>query len=99
PSPCSLRFPYTTLFRSLAPRERVILGAGALVLILVLAYVLIWEPLAQQRQQIREDISALSADLAWMQQVAPQVRRRAAQQVSQPDRKSTRLNSSHVKSS
>lgn len=68
----------------LAPRERVILCAGALVLILVLAYVLIWEPLAQQRQQIREDISALSADLAWMQQVAPQVRRRAAQQASQP---------------
>lgn len=68
----------------LAPRERVILGGGVLVLALVLAYLMVWEPLAQKRQQLRDDISALSADLAWMRQVAPQVRRRAAQQVSQP---------------
>lgn len=68
----------------LAPRERVILGGGALVLVLVLLYLLVWEPVAQQRQQLRADISALSADLAWMQQVAPQVKRRASQQINQP---------------
>lgn len=68
----------------LAARERVMLGGGGLVLALVLLYLLIWEPLAAQRQQLRADISALSADLAWMQQVAGQVKRRAAQQGNQP---------------
>lgn len=68
----------------LAPRERLIMGGGAVVLLLVLLYLLVWEPLAKQRQQVRADISALSADLAWMQQVASQVKRRAAQQGTQP---------------
>ncbi len=67
----------------LAPRERVILGGGALVLVLVLLYLMIWEPLAKQREQVRADIVGLSADLAWMQQVAGQVKRRAARQDTQ----------------
>lgn len=66
----------------LAPRERVIMGGGALVLAAVLIYLLILEPVAKQRERVRADISALSADLAWMQQVAGQVKRRAAQQGS-----------------
>lgn len=67
----------------LAPRERLIVGGGSVVLMLVLIYLLIWEPIANKREQIRTDISALSADLAWMQQVAGQVKRRAAQQGNQ----------------
>lgn len=67
----------------LAPRERLIVGGGSVVLMLVLIYVLIWEPIANKREQVRTDISALSADLAWMQQVAGQVKRRAAQQGNQ----------------
>ena len=67
----------------LAPRERVILGGGGIVLALVLIYLMIWEPIATKREQVRADISALSADLAWMQQVAGQVKRRAAQQGNQ----------------
>lgn len=68
----------------LAPRERVILGAGSLVLAVVVIYLMIWEPMVSKRQQVRADISALSADLAWMQQVERQVKRRAAQQSDQP---------------
>ncbi|PRB83835.1 type II secretion system protein GspM [Pseudomonas sp. MYb185] len=67
----------------LAPRERVILGAGVAVLVLLLLWLAIWEPLAKKRESLRTDISALSADLAWMQQVAGQVKRRAAQQQTQ----------------
>lgn len=67
----------------LAPRERIIVGGGALALVLVLIYLMLWEPLAKHRQQVRADISALSADLAWMQQVASQVKRRGAQQNTQ----------------
>ena len=68
----------------LAPRERVILGAGSLVLAVVVIYLMIWEPMVSTRQQVRADISALSADLAWMQQVERQVKRRAAQQGDPP---------------
>lgn len=68
----------------LAPRERVILSAGSVVLALILIYLMIWEPVVSKREQARADISALSTDLAWMQQVASQVRRRAAQQGDQP---------------
>ena len=68
----------------LAPRERVILAAGSLVLAVVVIYLMIWEPMVSKRQQVRADISALSADLAWMQQVERQVKRRAAQQSDQP---------------
>lgn len=68
----------------LAPRERVILGAGGLILALVIIYLMIWEPMISKREALRADISALSADLAWMQQVAGQVKRRAARQGGQP---------------
>ena len=67
----------------LAPRERLIVGGGSVVLMLVLIYLMIWEPIANKREQVRTDISALSADLVWMQQVAGQVKRRAAQQGNQ----------------
>ena len=66
----------------LAPRERVVLAGGAVLLVLVVLWLMIWEPLAQKREQLRADISALSADLSWMEQVASQVKRRAAQQGS-----------------
>ena len=73
-----------TWWAGLAPRERVILGIGSLVLAVVVIYLMIWEPMVSQRQQVRADISALSADLAWMQQVERQVKRQAAQQGNQP---------------
>ncbi|CEA02136.1 Type II secretion system protein M [Pseudomonas saudimassiliensis] len=66
----------------LAPRERIVLAGGAMLLVLVVLWLMIWEPLAQKREQLRADISALTADLSWMEQVASQVKRRAAQQGS-----------------
>ncbi|MEJ6654387.1 MAG: type II secretion system protein M [Pseudomonas sp.] len=66
----------------LAPRERAVLIGGALLLSILVLWLLIWEPLAQKREQQRADISALTADLTWMQQVAGQVKRQGAQQSS-----------------
>lgn len=63
---------------ALAPRERSVLAAGAVVLLAVLAYVLVWEPLAQSRDALRTQVQAGEADLAWMRAAAPQVRERAA---------------------
>lgn len=68
----------------LASRERVVLGGGATLLALMLIYLMVWEPIAIQREQLRSDISGLSADLAWMQQVAVQVKSHASQQSNQP---------------
>ena len=63
----------------LAPRERVVLIGGGLLLSILVIWLLIWEPLAQKREQQRADISALTADLTWMQQVAGKVKRQGAQ--------------------
>jgi general secretion pathway protein M len=63
---------------ALASRERGVLVAGAVVLLAVLAFVLVWEPLAQSRDALRTQVQAGEADLAWMRAAAPQVRERAA---------------------
>lgn len=64
----------------LAARERVILIAGIVVLTLLLIWLAIIEPLAKGRASLRAEVATLSADHAWMQQVATEVRRRAAAQ-------------------
>ncbi|WP_022963364.1 type II secretion system protein GspM [Halopseudomonas pelagia] len=64
----------------LAPRERVILIVGMLVLALLLIWLAIIEPLANRRASLHSEVATLSADHDWMQQVATEVRRRAAAQ-------------------
>lgn len=67
----------------LAARERMVLGGAGVILVLMLIYLVVWEPIAVQREQVRTDISMLSADLVWMQQVAGQVKRYADLQTNQ----------------
>lgn len=64
----------------LAARERLILIAGMLVLAVLLVWLVIVEPLAQSRAALRNEVAALGTDHDWMQQVAPEVRRRASLQ-------------------
>lgn len=64
----------------LAPRERIILITGMLVLAVLLVWLAVIEPLAEGRANLRTEVAALSADRDWMQQVAPEVRRRAVSQ-------------------
>jgi general secretion pathway protein M len=66
----------------LAPRERIILMAGTLVLAVLLIWLAIVEPLAAKRANLQAEVAALGADHDWMQQVATEVRRRAASQSS-----------------
>lgn len=63
----------------LAARERAVLASGVAVLLVLLVWLLIWEPIAKARAELRSDVATLSAELAWMEQVADQVRRRSAQ--------------------
>lgn len=64
----------------LQPRERATLLAGGVVLAVLILWMGIWEPIANERARLRAEVTALATDLAWMEQVSDQVRRRAAQQ-------------------
>ena len=63
---------------ALASRERRMLTVGALVVVLVVGYLAIWEPLAQRRDAWRVRVVAAEGDLAWMRSVAPQVEAQSA---------------------
>jgi general secretion pathway protein M len=58
---------------ALEPRERRVLTAGAIVLIAVLGYLLLVEPLLQSRETWRTRVTAAEADLAWMRAAAPRL--------------------------
>lgn len=64
----------------LVPREQRIVLGGLVALGVVFLWLGVWEPIAASRAELRSDVSRLSADLTWMQQVSDQVRRRGAQQ-------------------
>ncbi len=63
----------------LAPRERVILSVGLAVLAVMMLWLMVWEPVAKARADLRAEVATLSAELGWMEQVADRVRRRALQ--------------------
>ncbi len=67
----------------LAPRERVIVLAGGIALLVMLLWLMVWEPIADRRAALRSEVSTLATDLMWMEQVSDQVRRRASQQRNQ----------------
>lgn len=66
-------------WHGLADRERRLLVAGALVVLVAIGYGLLWEPLAQRRTALREQVAQAEADLAWMRQAAPALAGGAAQ--------------------
>lgn len=60
-------------FLGLEPRERKLVTAGAAVLVLLLLYVLVWEPVVGNYAALRENVAAQKQTLAWMQQSAAEV--------------------------
>ncbi|SDS69673.1 general secretion pathway protein M [Halopseudomonas xinjiangensis] len=68
-----------TWWAGLAPRERAILAAGLAVLVVLMLWLLVWEPIAKSRAELRAEVATLSAELGWMEQVADRVRRKASQ--------------------
>jgi len=57
----------------LQSRERVLLGAAALVVVLSLLWILVWEPLSDSRQALRDELAAQHALLDWLERIQPQV--------------------------
>jgi len=60
-------------FLSLAPRERLIVGLGGGVVVLILLYVLLVEPFVQGIAEREQRIAQLEEDLAWMVDAASEV--------------------------
>lgn len=57
----------------LQARERRLLLLGALALLLLLAYALVWEPARAGLARLEQDTAAQRATLAWMEQARQQV--------------------------
>lgn len=65
-------------FFSLKPRERVLVGAAAVLAVIVLAYVLALAPFYAAVNARAERVAQKEGDLAWMRSVAPELRALAA---------------------
>jgi general secretion pathway protein M len=60
-------------FFGLEARERMLVSAGSALLVLLLLYLMIWEPVASRYTGLRADVEAQQQNLAWMQQAAAQI--------------------------
>lgn len=63
----------TTWWRGLQPRERTVVGGGAIVLGLFLFYLLLWAPLQRDLTRLRTDVPKAAEQLTWMRAQAGRV--------------------------
>ncbi len=59
---------------NLQPRERHTLLGGGIALVLILLYALVLDPFQQEMARLHQSVEAQTAELAWMQQAAAEVR-------------------------
>lgn len=60
-------------WRQLGARERLVLGGGGLLAVLLLGWALVWEPLHTRAQALSARVETLRVDVAWMRQTAAQI--------------------------
>lgn len=61
-------------FSGLSNRERLIVSGGAIVVLVLSVYLLLWEPLARQRSQLQTSVQAQRNTYAWMQKAAIEIK-------------------------
>lgn len=66
-------------FTGLSIRERRSVAVAALVLLILLVYIFVWEPLSNQRAQLQTSLQAQRHTYAWMQQAAAEIRQLSGQ--------------------
>ncbi|MDT8438351.1 MAG: type II secretion system protein M [Wenzhouxiangellaceae bacterium] len=60
-------------WQQLAGRERALVVIAGVVAAIALSYVVIWEPLADARQALRDDVARQAALLDWLERIEPEV--------------------------
>ena len=60
---------------SLEHRERALIGGGMVMALIVLGYVLVWEPFQIGYRRLQQSVAEQRADLAWMRQAAQEIQR------------------------
>ena len=60
---------------NLAERERWMVGVGAIVVVLLLGWALVWHPLATKRAALRETVESDRRDLAYVRVATAEVER------------------------
>lgn len=61
-------------FYGLQERERLLVGGGAVVLLMLILYLFIWEPVASKYTDLRDSVEVQKETLTWMQQASAQIR-------------------------
>jgi general secretion pathway protein M len=61
-------------YQSLADREKLLLLAAAMIALILLLWGLVWQPLSNHNQQLRNSLQQKASQLAWMQQAAEQIK-------------------------
>ena len=60
-------------FAGLDPRERLLVTGGGAVLLVLLLYLMIWEPIAGNYQALNDGVAEQKKTLAWMKQAAAEL--------------------------
>ena len=58
----------------LAPRERLVLLAGGVILILLLLYATVWQPLTRNHARLTGEVAEYGSELEWMRSAAREAR-------------------------
>ena len=125
--PDSVRDTVTTFWMQREPRERRILAGGGAILVLVIIYLVLWDPAFEGQRRIEKALPQMRSQLAEMETLGQEARGlsaiaaapvphgaelqqalntsltnhglKATRMALSGDRKSTRLNSSHIQKS
>jgi general secretion pathway protein M len=61
-------------FFGLEPRERLLVGGGAVLLVLLMLYLVVWAPVAGKYSSLKENVAGQQETLAWMLEASGQIR-------------------------
>lgn len=61
-------------FDSLAPRERLVVGAGGILVILLVFWAIVLAPLSSKVRRLSEQVEGKKSTLAWMSAAATEIR-------------------------
>lgn len=71
-------------WENLGARERGLIVVGTVLVMMLLSYVLAWEPLRNSDRRLRQSVAERRADLAWMRQAAEEIKRLGGAEAARP---------------